>query len=398
MNNIKVIKFLPYFPPHKWGLESHVQERSKRRVKKWYGEVMNVVPSMGQETIMDHWAEYIYYKHKKIWYIQYGYSVLVYPAFDLIPTFPFPKFWKKDFWIIMRLAKRFHANIINTHTRFFLTSLLGGIFAKCTRTKRIHIEHWVDFVKLASKRKSALALLFDQIIGRWIFRYSSWLIGISYGCKKFMQRFTKRHIDVVYRGMDLPLIENQKLDMKDWTLTRIAFVGRLVKLKGVDLLLNVVKKILDIWDKHIHLDIVGDGDEMSHLKQQVHDLSLSHHVFFLGFKEKNQVITDILPHTHIVVNPSYQEWLPTSVLEWLLSGCVVVATDVWWTPEISNKEDLILVKPGDEWSLYLWLKKAIENYIRIAGLSEEYVKTEFDRNKNIEKYRKIYLWMIWHEK
>jgi len=224
MSKINVIKFLPYFPPHKWGLESHVQERSRRWVKKWYGEVMNVVPSMGQEDIMNHWAEYIYYKHKKVWYTQYCYFVLVYPAFDLIPTFPFPKFRKKDFWTVMKLAKRFHADVLNTHTRFFLTSLLGGIFAKCTRTKRIHIEHGVDYVKLASKRKSSLAWLFDQIIGRRIFRCSNGLIGISYGCKRFMQKFTKKHIDVVHRGMEMPLIENTKLEMDDWTLVRITFV------------------------------------------------------------------------------------------------------------------------------------------------------------------------------
>jgi len=146
----------------------------------------------------------IYYKNMLVGYKVDGYQVLVYPAFDLIPTFPFPKFRKKDFWIVMKLAKRFHADILNTHTRFFLTSLLGGIFAKCTRTKRIHIEHGVDYVKLASKWKSALAWLYDQIIGRRIFRCSSGLIGISYGCKRFMQKFTKRPIDVVHRGMDFP--------------------------------------------------------------------------------------------------------------------------------------------------------------------------------------------------
>lgn len=69
---------------------------------------------------------------------------------------------------------------------------------------------------------------------------------------------------------------------------------------------------------------------------------------------------------------------------------MVVATDVWWTPEISDKDDLILVKPGDEESLYFWLEKAIKNYNKIAGLSKEHVKTEFDRNKNIEKYHEVY--------
>lgn len=368
---------------------------------------MNVTSCLWQEWIMNNewWlmidGEYILYKDKKIWYKVDGYHVLVYPAFDLIPTFPFPKFWTKNFWIVMKFARKFRANIVNTHTRFFLTSLLGGIFAKCTRIKRIHIEHGVDFVKLASKFKSWIAYLYDQIIGRWIFRCSSGLIGISYGCKKFMQKFTKRHIDVVHRGMEMPkkmnsewwIMNDLKWDIEKWD-ARITFVGRLVKLKGVDLLLNVVKKLLDVWDRHIHMDIVGDGDEKIRLKKQVHELALSHHVFFLGFQEKDKIINDILPQTHIIVNPSYQEWLPTSVLEGLLSWCVVVATDVWWTPEISKQDDLILVKPGDEESLYLWLEKAIADYKKIAGLSKQYVRKEFDWDKNIEKYYEIYKSLI----
>jgi glycosyltransferase involved in cell wall biosynthesis len=55
------------------------------------------------------------------------------------------------------------------------------------------------------------------------------------------------------------------------------------------------------------MDIVGDGDEKIRLKKQVHELALSHHVFFLGFQEKDKIINDILPQTHIIVNPSYQE-------------------------------------------------------------------------------------------
>jgi glycosyltransferase involved in cell wall biosynthesis len=86
--------------------------------------------------------------------------------------------------------------------------------------------------------------------------------------------------------------------------------------------------------------------------------------------------------------------LPTSVLEGLLSWCVVVATDVWWTPEISKQDDLILVKPGDEESLYLWLEKAIADYKKIAGLSKQYVRKEFDWDKNIEKYYEIYKSLI----
>jgi len=42
MNKINIIQFLPYFPPHKWGLETVAEELAYHYVKAWYGEVINV--------------------------------------------------------------------------------------------------------------------------------------------------------------------------------------------------------------------------------------------------------------------------------------------------------------------------------------------------------------------
>jgi len=43
---INIVQFLPYFPPHKGGLETHAQERAKWRVKKWYGKVINITSNI----------------------------------------------------------------------------------------------------------------------------------------------------------------------------------------------------------------------------------------------------------------------------------------------------------------------------------------------------------------
>lgn len=54
-----------------------------------------------------------------------GYDVIVLPAFDVVHSFPFPMFWMPSFWSGLRKVARFHADIIHTHTRFFLSSLVG---------------------------------------------------------------------------------------------------------------------------------------------------------------------------------------------------------------------------------------------------------------------------------
>ena len=97
-----------------------------------------------------------------------------------------------------------------------------------------------------------------------------------------------------------------------------------------------------------------------------------------------------MPSTDILINPSHQEWLPTTVLEWLISKCVVVATDVWWTSEISDKWDLILVKAWDENDLKKWLENALKNYENLAWESYESLKEKFSWERNVKEYFRIY--------
>lgn len=403
MNKITVIKFVPYFPPHKWWLESHVQERSQRWVKKWYGNVINVTTPMWQNLTKEH--DKIYYKDEIIWYKKDWYTVIILDAFDLIPVFPFPKFWTKKFWIVLSYLKsQIKSNwkehtIVNTHTRFFITSLVWWLFAKYNWVKRIHIEHGVDFVKLASKLKSFVAYIYDQTIGRYIFRCSTVVIWISAWCQRFAHKFTKKEIPVIHRGMDFSQIIKSAWWKKEHPKSEIiiGFVGRIVKLKWLDLLVQAFNNLQAKY-KNLKLEIVWDWDETERLKDMIKSLWLQNKISFLWFKERDFVANNFLPHVDIVVNPSYQEWLPTSVLEWLLSKCVIVATDVGGTPEISDKSDLILVKKWDINSLQKWLEYAINNYKTLTWLSYDYVKSHFDWNSSIQQYHNVYTHILKNEK
>ena len=59
------------------------------------------------------------------------------------------------------------------------------------------------------------------------------------------------------------------------------------------------------------------------------------------------------------MNPSFQEGLPTTVIEALIAGCRVVATDVGGTREILKYAPFILVAPRSVRAL----TEGIEYYI-----------------------------------
>lgn len=404
MQKINIIQFLPYFPPHKWWVETVAEEFSSIYVSKWYGEVINVVFDIEQNDIVSNLSSSDLIRgsdnEKPIWYKQNWYTIYLLPAFDIIPNFPVPKFWKKKFWEVLRILKWFchpelvlgsfikqskstlwnNSWIIQTHTRFFLSSFFGGLFSKYYKLKWVHIEHWSDYVKLWSKFKSNISYIYDRIIWKWIFTKADKIVAISEWVKKFIENeFINREVEIIYRWLNF--IPWKRVDNLE--VIKIWFVWRLVKLKWVDLLIDAFRNLEKKYPNKI-LEIVWDWEERKYLES-----IKTEKIKFLWFQNR-EYVKNFLAWTDILVNPSYQEWLPTTVLEWLLSKCVVVATDVWGTKEISSLDDLIIVKSWNIFELEKWLEKAIINYKEIRWKSSELVKEKFDWWVIIAEYFNLY--------
>ena len=217
MNKINLIQFLPYFPPHKWWVETVAEELGRFYVNWNYWEVINITFDVGQDY-NNSWLEYIIWKNNiKIWYKQNWYTVYLLPSFDIISNFPVPKFWKKEFWEILKFVwnvSKKDKTIIQTHTRFFLSSFLGWLFAKYHKIKWVHIEHWSDYVKLWSKLKTLISVIYDKIIWKWIFKNADKLVAISNACKKFINwEFVKnREVEVIYRWLYIKLNNNTQVE------------------------------------------------------------------------------------------------------------------------------------------------------------------------------------------
>ena len=109
----------------------------------------------------------------------------------------------------------------------------------------------------------------------------------------------------------------------------------------------------------------------------------------MGYKDKNTLQNQILPSLDIFVNPSLQEGLPTTVIEALLAQCIVVATDVWGTREISDKSDFILVQPDDPDALIRGIRKVLIQ-LDAFWLSADMVREKFSRKKRILQYANLY--------
>jgi len=102
----------------------------------------------------------------------------------------------------------------------------------------------------------------------------------------------------------------------------IMFVGRLVKVKGVDILLRAFARLNR---PDAVLVIVGDGPERENLEHFVTDLGISDRVIFTGWRNDASKLVSI---ADVFVLPSLSEGLPQSLLEALAHGVPCIVSDI----------------------------------------------------------------------
>ena len=110
--------------------------------------------------------------------------------------------------------------------------------------------------------------------------------------------------------------------------TRFLFLGRLVPLKGVDLLLEAFASVTERVDAV--LEIAGDGPQRLELQGQIATLGLGERVELSGWLDRAQIREHLAAST-VFVFPSIHEAGGTVVLEAMASGRPVIAAD-WGGP------------------------------------------------------------------
>ena len=388
-NKINIIQFLPYFPPHKWWVETVWEETGKYWSKNnmWY--FINIVPNFAQKKELEN-NNKIFYKEKIIWYKKDWYEVLICPSIEIINNFPMYKIWDKKYWIIIEYLKdkilegKDDFRVI-THTRFFLTSFIWWIFARQNNIKWIHIEHGSSYVKLSSKIKSHLSIIYDKSFWKWIFKKADRVLAISNACKKFINKeFVSREVDVFYRGLDfskkITIYENLNEKFK-WK-TIIWYVGRLYKWKNVESLINAYY-LLD--NKNIQLVIVWNWEDFDRLKL----LDIENEVYFTWWKNFEEALS-YQKQFDIHIHPSSPGWwLATTLLQAMNLWCMIVATPNEWAKEVieDNKNGFLLENDNIE-EIKRGIELAINNFDKKEKFSLEnkkIIEEKFKWERNIFK-------------
>lgn len=400
---MKLLIFCPYYPPHIGGLESHADEFNKYLSQKGM-DITVFTPHLPESS-----------PEKEIKYN--GVKIIRFPAFEIINNYPLPKFWRPRFWQLFLGLFKEKFDIVVSRTRFFNTSLLTLVYAKIKKvyphTKNlllrnrnnsidnfgvgarwIHIEHGSDFVKLTNKFYSAAAKLYDCTFGKIILKFCDKLVANSKASADFCRKLApKKHCAVIYRGVEIEKIKNTAPDLqlknkyKDKFI--ISFIGRLISGKGVSDLISALENI----SYDFVLFVIGGGPERKNLEALAKKLNLQNKIIFFGYQKFEDAIS-IIKISDAVVNPSYTEGLPTSVIEAALCRKAIVATNVGGTPEIiTDNKNGFLIEPKNIGLLKEKLEVLANDKLlreKFGASARDQAVNKFNWEKSTEEYLKIF--------
>lgn len=172
----------------------------------------------------------------------------------------------------------------------------------------------------------------------------------------------------------------------------LLFVGRIVKSKGVRYLIEAVAILKERGHSEIEVWIVGDGDEMSSIKNLTYKLGVEHYVRFLG-SVPNEELTDYYAAADLFVTPSLSEGQGVTVIEAMAAGTPVIASNVGGIASvIKNGETGYLISPGDSQILADQIEKCVskKNLDLVSASAAKKVKKEYDWRVVSRKFGRLY--------
>lgn len=300
---------------------------------------------------------------------------------------------------IMKLKQVLYSKPVDICHSHFQLGTLTALYLKMTGSTRCAIrtahlaEEW---------EKGWYGWLRHQIISKWAYPL---LLDAEVGVSQAIVDVLDRHPGVKYsRRRPIKIYNAISLDhaVQGESMTNrrpengrltIGVVGRLTKQKGHIYLLDAMREVVDQMPE-LDCWIIGDGELRETLEEKTRGLDLSNHVRFMG---KRSDVSNLLKQMDLFVLPSLWEGLPTVIMESMILGVPVLATDIPGTREmITNGQNGWLVAPGDPHQLacaMLYALRSPEDRTRMA-LSALQTVQQYSIQQIAGQYQTVYRSLI----
>ncbi len=123
------------------------------------------------------------------------------------------------------------------------------------------------------------------------------------------------------------------------SLVTLSFAGGLNKRKGIDVLINAIRILVDKGVDNLCLNIAGGHADLNY-EILVKNLGLDKYIKFHGILSKDD-LNKLLSNTDLYIQPSLSEGIPRATIEAMSHGLPVVATNLPGFIEILHPDALV---------------------------------------------------------
>jgi glycosyltransferase involved in cell wall biosynthesis len=230
---------------------------------------------------------------------------------------------------------------------------------------------------------------------RWMNRRIDHSIAVSHGVAEYLRAqigIAPAQVTVIHNGVDEPDQRPRSSSAPcsdsstDPDHVNVLTIARLVPQKGLDYLLEAARLL-----PSARFAIAGDGPERRYLEARLRALSLDERVCLLGHRED---VACLLARADVCVLPSLYEGLPLVLLEALMQGTPVIATDIAGVDEVIVSGENGLLVPA---SNPVALAQAIERVLadrslarRLGERGRQSARQHFSAARMLAQYEALY--------
>ncbi len=211
--------------------------------------------------------------------------------------------------------------------------------------------------------------------------------AISSALTHIAKRKGRKEVTLIPNGIDLSLVP-----AIERVPDRMLSVGRLEKMKGVDVLLRAYAEIRTDLTSGAELRIVGDGGERAALTQLAAKLGILDRVKFVGRISHRDVYTEYA-QAEIFCSLPRSEALGNVFLEAEACGCAILATNVGGIPDIvEDGVTGLLIPPDDLSAAVKGLRRLLKDstFRKTLGDAGQKQAKYFDWSNIAMQYKKVY--------
>lgn len=238
---------------------------------------------------------------------------------------------------LRRLVRRLRPDVVHAHV--YASEVAAALATVGTRVPLVVTEHteapWRGWTARAASR--------------WTHRRARVTVAVSHAIRRMLltgYAVPPERVVVVAPAVPPPVPRRgtSPAPRRDPEAPVVAFAGRLVRDKGVDVLLAAVPALLARLPR-LRVLVVGEGPAGADLARLADALGVSDHVTFTGFRHD---ATDLIGTADVLAVPSRSDGTPQVVFEAMSRGVPVVGSAVGGLPDQVEDGRSGLLVPADD--------------------------------------------------